>query len=67
MGIVVQCESGVQESEALLSDVADIACGLGKLLPFKPVFQSVEWGSCKTKIVLLAWIGNSYILQEIWL
>lgn len=48
MGIAVQYKSGVQESEALLSYVADIACDLGNLLPFKPVFQSVEWGSCKT-------------------
>lgn len=48
VGIVVQHKSGVQEYESLLSYVADIACDLGKLLPFKPVFQSVEWGSCKT-------------------
>lgn len=48
MGIVVQHKLGVQEFEALLSYVADIAYGLGKLLLFKPAFQSVEWGSCKT-------------------
>lgn len=55
MDIAVQHQSGVQESETLLSYVADIACDLCKLCPFKPVLQSVNGDHAKLK--LFCWHG----------